>query len=48
MTVTSGHGDRLVPGSFLDLLDGRTRHCKPRTERVPVAVPDVARYLRGR
>src|ERR1700735_3763803 len=48
MTVPSGHRDRLVTGRLLDFLDGRTRHRKPGTERVPVAVPDVARYLRGR
>lgn len=42
MAVPGRHRDRLVSREFLNLFDGRARHCQPRAERVTVAVPNVA------
>lgn len=46
VAVASRHRYGLVSCQFLNLFDGRTRHRKPRAERVSIRVPDVAFNLR--
>ena len=36
MAVACGHRNCLVAGEFLNFLNRRPCHCKPRAERVPV------------
>lgn len=42
MAIPCRHRNRLVPGSFVNLLDGGTGHRQPRTKGVTVQVPDIS------
>jgi hypothetical protein len=42
MAIPRSHRHGLMTGSLLNFLDAGPRHCQPRAERVPVAMPDVA------
>src|SRR5262249_31042253 len=41
VTIPGGHGDRLVTRRLLNLLDHGAGHRKPRSQGVPIAVPNV-------
>jgi len=44
MAIAGRHGDRFVTRRFLNLFDCGAGYRQPRTEGMPVAVPNVAAY----